>query len=282
MSSSVQLLSGNTRTCSPFLIRPLYSDHGSGRCARGSHWPNSSRKLRMRSLARARSSSRRAPPNAASNPPASSASSRVRVCCRLRDAPGPGSATRPLSMDSCTEPTISLWPCSSSRRSRNSMTSSKLWPVSTCSTGNGSGDGPKSLLRQPKQHDRVLARREQQHRPLQLGDDLADDVHRLRLPAAAVRRRWMWSSRLSASYRQALSFCVACDTARPSRRTADRPGVPAPVSGASRGSRPSASSTVPTTSVRLRHSIGIRTRRWGRRPPRRTRSASPPPGRAAS
>ena len=44
----------------------------------------------MRSLARARSSSRRAPPNAASNPPASSASSRVRVCCRLREAPGAG------------------------------------------------------------------------------------------------------------------------------------------------------------------------------------------------
>ena len=44
----------------------------------------------MRSLALARSSSRRAPPNAASNPPASSASSRVRVCCRLREAPWAG------------------------------------------------------------------------------------------------------------------------------------------------------------------------------------------------
>ncbi len=42
-SSSVQLEIGNTRTCSPLRIRPLYSDHSSGRWRLGSHWPKSSR-----------------------------------------------------------------------------------------------------------------------------------------------------------------------------------------------------------------------------------------------
>ena len=56
----------------------------------------------MRSFARARSSSRRAPPIAASNPCSSIASSSVVVCSWLRDARGPVcSTTRPLSIDSC-------------------------------------------------------------------------------------------------------------------------------------------------------------------------------------
>ena len=44
-------------------------------------------------------------------------------------------------MDSCTDATISLCPSPLTRRSRNSITSGKLWPVSTCITGNGSGSG---------------------------------------------------------------------------------------------------------------------------------------------
>src|SRR3954466_11142554 len=63
--------------------------HSSGRWRRGSHWPKSSRKLKIRSFARARSSSRRAPPNAASKPCSSSASSRATVWRRLREARGP-------------------------------------------------------------------------------------------------------------------------------------------------------------------------------------------------
>jgi hypothetical protein len=43
----------------------------------------------MRSFARARSSSRRAPPNAASKPCLAIASSSVVVCSRLREARGP-------------------------------------------------------------------------------------------------------------------------------------------------------------------------------------------------
>ena len=73
----------------------------------------------MRSLARARSSSRRAPPKAALKPCSSSASSSVTDCSRLRDARGPfSSVTRPLSIDSCTLATISWAPMSATIWSR--------------------------------------------------------------------------------------------------------------------------------------------------------------------
>ena len=100
----------------------------------------------MRSFARARSSSRRAPPKAALKPCSSIASSSVTDWSRLRDARGPvSSITRPLSIESCTDATISRAPSSSTRRSRYSITSGKLWPVSTCITGNGRPPGWNAL-----------------------------------------------------------------------------------------------------------------------------------------
>ena len=96
----------------------------------------------MRSFARARSSSRRAPPIAASNWCSSIASSSVVVCNWLRDARGPVcSCTRPLSIDAWTLATTRRSPSSATRRSRYSITSGKLWPVSTCMTGNGNFAG---------------------------------------------------------------------------------------------------------------------------------------------
>src|SRR4051794_12234919 len=96
----------------------------------------------MRSLARARSSSRRAPPSAASKPCSAMASSSVTVCRRLRDAPGPlSSTTRPRSIESWTEATISRSPSSATRRAGNSMTWGKLWPVSTWRIGKGKRAG---------------------------------------------------------------------------------------------------------------------------------------------
>ena len=90
----------------------------------------------------ARSSSRRAPPKAASKPCSAMASSSVVVCRRLREARGPvSSTTRPRSIESCTEATTSSTPSSSTRRSRNAITSGKLCPVSTCMTGNGTPAG---------------------------------------------------------------------------------------------------------------------------------------------
>ena len=144
----------------------------------------------MRSFARARSSSRRAPPIAASKPCSSIASSSVVVCSWLRDARGPvSSTTRPLSIDSWTLATTSRSPSSATRRSRYSITSGKLCPVSTCMTGNGNLPGPERLLGEPQQHDRVLAAGEEQHRPLALGGDLAHDVDRLGLELVEVRER---------------------------------------------------------------------------------------------
>ena len=81
--------------------RVLNRSQTSGRWLRGSHWPSSSRKESTRSLARARSSSRRAPPNAASKP-----CSAQRVEQRRRSAAGcataPSSCARPASIESCT------------------------------------------------------------------------------------------------------------------------------------------------------------------------------------
>ena len=102
--------------------------------------------------------------------------SRVTVCSAVAGGADRLLDTRPASMSSCTEATTSRTPGSATSSSRYSMTSSKLWPVSTCMTGNGSGAGQKAFERQVQHDDRVLAAREQQDRPLELGGDLADDV----------------------------------------------------------------------------------------------------------
>ena len=141
----------------------------------------------MRSLARARSSSRRAPPKAASKPCSSIASSSVTVWSRLREARGPVSSTHAAVVDRVLhrrddQPLAQL----RHRRSRNSITSGKLWPVSTCITGNGNAAGAERLLGQAQQHDRVLAAGEQQHRALELGGHLAHDVDGLGLERAQV------------------------------------------------------------------------------------------------
>jgi hypothetical protein len=44
----------------------------------------------------------------------------------------------------------------------------------------------EGLLRQAQEHDRVLAAREEEHRPLELGRELAHDVNRLRLELVEV------------------------------------------------------------------------------------------------
>ena len=122
-SSSVQLLIGKARMFSPLWLRALYRFHSSGRWFFGSHWPNSSRKLMIRSLARAFSSSRRAPPMQASNENSSIASSSVTDWCLLRDSPACFSTTVPRAIESSTERTIRRSPSSAARLSRKSVTS---------------------------------------------------------------------------------------------------------------------------------------------------------------
>ena len=166
--------------CSPRRIRVLYRFHSSGRWFFGSHWPNSSRNENTRSLARAFSSSRRAPPNSASNRCSSMASSSVTVCSRFRLACRPvSSVTRPASMDSCTEATTSRTPSSATRRSRNSSTSGKLCPVSTCMTGNGILAGQKAFSASASMTMESLPPENSSAGPLELGGDLPHHVDRL-------------------------------------------------------------------------------------------------------
>ena len=95
---------------SPGCTRVLYRSHSSGRWSFGSHWPNSSRNEKMRSLARAFSSSRRAPPMQASKPNSAMASSSVTDWCRVARIVGVRRRTRPRLIESSTERTISRSP----------------------------------------------------------------------------------------------------------------------------------------------------------------------------
>jgi hypothetical protein len=141
-SSSVQLDSGNTRMLSPVRMRLFRSVQSSGRWCFGSHWPFASRSEKMRSLARDRSSSLRAPPKAASKLPASSASSSDFVLSSPQHRCVP---TRkgcvPSVIASSFVWTISRAPISFTYRSRNSIISRNLYVVSTCRSGKGIGPG---------------------------------------------------------------------------------------------------------------------------------------------
>ena len=109
--------SGRPARARPGRTRPLYRCHSSGRWLRGSHWPNSSRNDRMRSLARALSSSRRAPPKHGVETVARRwrrAASRTAGGCGMR--PSRDRRTRPASIDCCTDATTRRAPSSATRR----------------------------------------------------------------------------------------------------------------------------------------------------------------------
>ena len=80
----------------------LSSVHSSGRWRFGSHWPFGSRTEKMRSLARERSSSRRAPPMAASKSPACSPSSSALVFRRPQQRCVP-------TLNGCVPSAIASW-----------------------------------------------------------------------------------------------------------------------------------------------------------------------------
>ena len=83
--------------------------------------------------------------------------------------------------------------------------------------------GPERLLGEPQQHDRVLAAREEQHRPLELGRDLAEDVDGLRLELVEVRERRQ--TRASAHARLDLCGIRLSSSSRSITATADSDGV---------------------------------------------------------
>jgi hypothetical protein len=164
----------------------LSSVHNSGRWRLGSHCPFGSRTEKMRSLARDRSSSRRAPPMAASKLPACSASSSDFV---LRSP-----------QHRCV-PTLNGWVPSA-------MASSLVWTISRADRARhlvaeldhlaefvGGIDveerkrdrtGVERLLSQAEQDRRVLADGVEHHRPLEFGHHFAEDVNALGLQRPKV------------------------------------------------------------------------------------------------
>ena len=143
--------------------------------------PNASRSEKIRSLARARSSSRRAPPNTASNRLVGDGVEQRHGLQRV------AGAVRPLGEPAVVDVVLHLGDRAAAGRtrrrprSRKSSTSGKLCPVSTCSSENGTGAGPERLERQVQHQHRVLAAGEQDHRPVELAGHLAEDVDRLGL-----------------------------------------------------------------------------------------------------
>src|SRR5689334_15088024 len=187
-SSSVQFEIGNTRMFSPGWTRVLYRSHSSGRWAFGSHWPNSSRKEKMRSLARAFSSSRRAPPVQAAEPCPAMVSSSVTAWAALRESVcGLRRRTVPFLIESSTEPTIRRSPSSATRASRKAITSSKLWPVSMCTSGKGNLPGRKAFS----------ARRSSTTESLPPENSRAGFAH----SAATSRRMWIASDSRASRWR---------------------------------------------------------------------------------
>src|SRR3954467_520360 len=79
----------------------------------------------------------------------------------------------------------------------------------------------EGFLREPQQHDRVLAAREEQHGPLALGGDLAHDVDRLGLELVEMRQR-------AASQRLAHELSSTCSPHSVRSLPAQRPSRPAP------------------------------------------------------
>ncbi len=144
----------------------------------------------MRSFARERSSSRRAPPMQASKRCSAIASSSVTVCRRLREVRGPvSSLTRPASIDSWTEATIE--PLAELGDAAVAVGDDLREVVPGVDVHHGKRERPRAerLLGETQQHDRVLAAGEQQHRALALGRELAQDVDGLGLERVEVAQR---------------------------------------------------------------------------------------------
>ena len=204
--------------------------HSSGRWFFGSQPPKSSRKEKIRSFARARSSSRRAPPKAASKPCSSIASSSVVVCRRLRDARGPvSSATRPrvdrLLHGGDDQPLAELGDAAVAKLDDLGEVVARV----DVHEREREAAGAKRLLGQAQQHDRVLAAAEQQHRLRQLGGDLAHDVDRLGLELLQVGQAAGHASTGSGS--AGIAVADAASAATGTRRSRPRSGTPISTAG---------------------------------------------------
>ncbi len=133
------------------------------------------------------SSSRRAPPKAASKPYLSSAcfSPSVFITCVCRAEPE-SNGLMPRFTPSSLMWTSSLSPSRFAVSSRNLIISRNFQVVSTCRSGNGGLRRIERLHRQMQHHRRILADGIEHHRIGELGRHLAHDVDALRLEALEV------------------------------------------------------------------------------------------------
>ena len=142
----------------------------------------------MRSLARARSSSRRAPPKAASKPCSAIASSSVVVCRRLRDARGPGLLDDAAGVDRVLHGGHDQALAQLGHAPVAELDDlGEVVPGVDVHEREREARRAERLLGQAQQDDRVLAAAEEQDRPLELGGDLAHDVDGLGLEGLQVR-----------------------------------------------------------------------------------------------
>ena len=123
----------------------MYSFHSSGRCALGSQPWWAERSETMRSLARLFSSSRRAPPKAASKPCLSSACLSPSVFHRSVCSEPWSNGLIPRASASGFLCTMRSKPSSRAIRSRISYIAWNFQVVSTCSSGKGGRLGKKAL-----------------------------------------------------------------------------------------------------------------------------------------
>ena len=172
---------------SPGRTRPFSRFQSSGRWFFGSHWPLASRSEKIRSFARDRSSSRRAPPNAASKLPGLE---RVEQRLGLEQ---PAAALRAdeerlravgdrflVGVDDQPRADLPRVPVAELDHL------AELVGRVDVQQRERNRPGVERLLRQPQQHRRVLADRIEHHRPLELGDHLAHDVDALGLERPQV------------------------------------------------------------------------------------------------
>ena len=161
--------------------------HSSGRWFLGSHWPKSSRRLTTRSLARAFSSSRRPPPKTPSKRCARDGLEQRLGLQRVAGAVG--ALAQPAVVDPVLHRgDLEAQPEPLDRRVAVGEHLGEVVAGVDVQHRERDRGRPERLRRDVQHDDGVLAAAEEQHRPLELGGDLADDEHRLALEHVELAR----------------------------------------------------------------------------------------------
>ena len=224
-SSSVQLEIGKTRTCSPLRIRPLYSDHSSGRWFLGSHWPKSSRKREDALLG---AGALLVAAGAAEGGVEAVLGDRVEQRRRLQ-AVARRARTGLLAHAAGVDRVLDVGDDQPLAELLDEPVAEldhlgEVVPGVDVHHREREASRAERLLGQAHQHDRVLAAAEQQHRPLELGGDLTHDEDRLGLERLQVRELVLGLSVTSSFAWQRFSSDDGCRTRSCPRRPSGRRG----------------------------------------------------------